>query len=187
MVSYALGTMGQVSLWVCFAASLAAVACLIAGFAAGRAAARKPTWQAKGDARPQTLTKVGYALVFVAAVAILVCAGVIVHGFFFHNVAIQYVAQNYPEDTGSLFWLFQLAGLWASRSGSLLTWGFLIAVFAAWVAWHRRREHDELSNVALAVVMLVLVIFTAVMLFSSSNSPFLLTDPSYICLLYTSR
>ena len=180
MVSYALGTMGQVSLWVCFAASLVAVACLIAGFAAGRAAARKPTWQAKGDARPQTLTKVGYALVFVAAVAILVCAGVIVHGFFFHNVAIQYVAQNYPEDTGSLFWLFQLAGLWASRSGSLLTWGFLIAVFAAWVAWHRRRERDELSNVALAVVMLVLVIFTAVMLFSSSNSPFLLTDPSYI-------
>ncbi len=180
MVSYALGTIGQVSLWICFAASLAAVACLVAGFVTGRAAARKPKWQSKGDTRPLTLTKAGYGLIFVAAAAILVCAGIIVHGFFFHNVAIQYVAQNYPEDTGSLFWLFQLAGLWASRSGSLLTWGLLIAAFAAWVAWHRRREHDELSNVALAVVMIVLVIFTAVMLFSSSNSPFLLTDPSYI-------
>lgn len=180
MVSYALGIVGQVALWICFAASVAATACLAVGFALGRAAARKPVWQAKADKRPQMASKAGYVLIFVAAAAILVCCGIIVHGFFFHNVAIQYVAQNYPEDTGSLFWLFQLAGLWASRSGSLLTWGFLIALFAAWVAWQRRREKDELTNVALAVIMLVLVIFTAVMLFSTSNSPFLLTDPSYI-------
>lgn len=181
MVSYALGYVGQVALWLCFAASIAAVACLGFGFAKGRSAAKAVgkealTTRTKGE----SIAKVGYTLVFVAALAIFVSCAVIVVSFFTHNVAIQYVAQNYPEDTGSLFWLFQLAGLWASRSGSLLTWGLLIALFAAWIAWQRRRETDELSTVALAVTMLVLVIFGAVMLFSTSNNPFIMTDPSLI-------
>ena len=181
MVSYALGYVGQVALWLCFAASVAAVACLGIGFGQGRAAAKAPKKGAAAlAARAESFTNIGYVLIFVAALAIFVSCAVIVVSFFTHNVAIQYVAQNYPEDTGSLFWFFQLAGLWASRSGSLLTWGFLIAVFAAWIAWHRRHETDELSNVALAVTMIVLVLFVAVMLFSTSNSPFIMTDPSLI-------
>lgn len=181
MVSYALGYVGQVALWLCFAASIASVACLFAGHAHARMAADASKKNAAALAtRGESLVNVGYVLVFVAALSIFVGCAVIVEGFYTHNVAIQYVAQNYPEDTGSLFWFYQLAGLWASRSGSLLTWGLIIAVFAAWVAWHRRSKTDELSNVALGVIMLVLVIFTAVMLFSTSNNPFLLTDPSLI-------
>ena len=185
MVSYALGYVGQAALWVCFAATVAAIVCLIAGHLSrtpaaagvGKASVRAGKQRA---ARAESLTNLGYMLVFVAALAIFVCCAIIVEGFFTHNVAIQYVAQNYPEDTGSLFWLYKLSGLWASRAGSLLTWGFLIAVFAAWVAWHRRRETDRLSSVALAVTMVVLLFFVTVMLFSSSNNPFLLTDASYI-------
>lgn len=181
MVSYALGYVGQVALWLCFAASIAAVLCLGAGFVQGRAVAKAPKKGAVvARTKAESITNIGYVLVFVAALAIFASCAVIVVSFFTHNVAIQYVAQNYPEDTGSLFWFFQLAGLWASRSGSLLTWGLLIAVFAAWIAWHRRHETDELSNVALAVTMMVLVIFGAVMLFSTSNNPFIMTDPSLI-------
>lgn len=179
MVSYALGYVGQAALWVCFAAAIAAVVCLSAGHVFGAATGSGAAVRQKVK-RGESFTNVGYLLVFVAALAIFVSAAVIVEGFFTHNVAIQYVAQNYPEDTGSLFWLFQLAGLWASRAGSLLTWGLLLAFFAAWVAWHRRRETDRLSNVALAVVMVVLVLFVAVMLFSTSNNPFVMTDPKYI-------
>jgi len=182
MVSYALGYVGQAALWICFAACLAAIGCLLAGHlkaqpATPAAVGKKAKAALSQKASP---TQLGYTLVFVAAAAIAVSCLVIVHGFFFHNVAIQYVAQNYPEDTGSLFWLYKLAGLWASRSGSLLTWGFLIAVFAAWVAWQRRKEADRLSNMALLVTMAVLLLFVAVMLFSSSNNPFVMTNPAFI-------
>ena len=99
MVSYALGYVGAAALWVCFAAALAAIGCLLAGNLAPVDTAAVVGVKAKAKekaARMQRLTGLGYLFVFVAAAAILVSCLVIVHGFFFHNVAIQYVAQNYP-------------------------------------------------------------------------------------------
>jgi cytochrome c-type biogenesis protein CcmF len=180
MVSYAMGYVGLGALWLCFAAAIATVVCLVASRAVRVPASAPKKLRAAQAGRGESLANVGYLLVFVAALAIFVSCAVIVEGFFTHNIAIQYVAQNYPSDTGSLHWLYLLAGLWASRAGSLLTWGLLIALFAAWVAWHRRNETDELTTVALAVIMVVLVLFCAVMLFSSDNSPFIMTSSSYI-------
>ena len=165
MVSYALGTVGAVALWACLLSSLAAVGCLVFGHVR----------------RSPAVKRAGFTLVFVSAAAILISCLVIVHGFFAHNVAIAYVAQNYPTDTGDgLFWLFQLAGLWASRAGSLLLWGFLIAAFAAWVAWRRRTQADDLTTVALVITEIVLVLFVMTMLFSTSNNPFVPTSASLI-------
>jgi cytochrome c-type biogenesis protein CcmF len=175
-----MGYVGLAALWVCFGAALAAVVCLFASHAVRVPATAGRKARVKGADRGESLANAGYLLVFVAALAVFVSCAVIVEGFFTHNVAIEYVAQNYPSDTGSLHALYLLAGLWASRAGSLLTWGLLIALFAAWVAWHRRGETDRLSNVALGVMMVVLVLFCAVMLFSSDNSPFVMTDASYI-------
>ena len=186
MVSYTMVYVGQVALWLCLVATVAAALCLVAGHArAAKVPAPVGTKADKAKAAiaastAEGFTNLGYLLVFVAALALVVCGVVIVEGFFTHNVAVQYVAQNYPEDTGSLFWLFQLSGLWASRAGSLLTWAILMGLFAAWVAWHHRAETDRLTNMALVVVMVVLAIFVAVMLFSSGNNPFVATDPSYI-------
>ena len=165
MVSYALGSLGYGSLWLCLLSALLAGVFLLHAHVSG----------SEGTAR------LGYGLVYAAAGFSLVCCLVLVHGFFAHNVAIQYVAQNYPTDNGDgLFWLFQLAGLWAGRGGSLLLWAFLIAAFAAWVAWHHRSQHDDLTGVALVVMMTVLVIFSLTLLFSESNNPFTLTDSSLI-------
>ncbi len=187
MVSYAMGYVGQVALWVCFFAALAAIVCLIVGHVmhpkgemALSASRAKKDLAAQATARSETFTNVGYICVFIVGLSILMAVIVIVEGFFTDNVAIQYVAQNYPDATGSLSWLYKLAGLWASRAGSLLTWGFLIAVFAVWIAGHYRRKADRLTNMALVVMMTVLLLFLAVMLFSSSNNPFILTDTSYI-------
>lgn len=194
MVSYALGYVGRGALWVAVAAALVAVVLFVFGHVLGGAGKKKPALAKAGGraasrktvAAParqnpgENCVNLAYLLVFVVALSLFVSCAVIVSGFFTHNVAIQYVAQNYPTDIGSLFWLYQLSGLWASRAGSLLTWAFLIAVFAAWVAWHRRTETDDLSNMALMVVMVVLLFFLAVMNFSSGNNPFVLTDPSYI-------
>ena len=165
MVSYALGSLGYGCLWLCLLCALLAGASLLIA-------------HVREDDRT---AKFGYAMTYGAAGFALVCCLVLVQGFFAHNVAIQYVAQNYPTDNGDgLFWLFQLAGLWAGRGGSLLLWAFLIAAFAAWVAWHHRARRDRLTGIAITVMMVVLVIFVLTLLFSSSNNPFTLTDSSLI-------
>ncbi len=164
MVSYGMVTFGAAMLWLCFIIAAASAVFLAVGHFAKSTDSR--TW--------------GFRLVYGScATALLACLTIVV-GFFTHNIAIQYVAQNYPVDTGSLFWLYKLSGLWAGRAGSLLLWGFLISAFAAFIAWKRRSERDSLTTVALMVIQVVLVLFTATMLFSSSNSPFLATDSSYI-------
>lgn len=183
MVSYVMGTVGAAALWIAFAATIGAVALLVAGHVqASRPAARgKAGKGAKAvPAKGETATGLGHVCVFAAMMALLIACAVIVEGFFTHNVALYYVATEYPTDTGSLFWFFQLAGLWAGRAGSLLTWAFLISAFAGFIAWRHRKDADRLSDVALVVMMFVLMLFIAVMIFSSGNNPFVLTDSSYI-------
>lgn len=165
MVSYALATVGSVALWACLLCSLAAAGCLGFGYVRRNPAAKNA----------------GFTLVYVSAAAILVACLVIVHGFFAHNVAIAYVGQYYPSDTGDgLLWFYKLSGLWAGRAGSLLFWGLPIGLFASWISWRRRKQADDLSTIALVIIEVVLVLFVLTMLFSSSNNPFATTSASLI-------
>ena len=179
MVSYAMGAIGAGALWVAFAATVGAIVLLIAGHLKAGKPVGKGVAKA-GASKDAASLRVGRICVFVAMFALLLACGIIVEGFFTHNVALYYVATQYPTDTGSLFWFYQLAGLWAGRAGSLLTWAFLISAFAGYVAWRRHRHPEHLSDVALVVIMSVLLLFIAVMLFSSGNNPFILTDRAYI-------
>ena len=179
MVSYAMGAIGAGALWVAFAATIGAIVLLIAGHLKAGKPVGKGVAKA-GASKDAASLRVGRICVFVAMFALLLACGIIVEGFFTHNVALYYVATQYPTDTGSLFWFYQLAGLWAGRAGSLLTWAFLISAFAGYVAWRRHRHPEHLSDVALVVIMSVLLLFIAVMLFSSGNNPFILTDRAYI-------
>ncbi len=181
MISYALGYFGQAMLWACFLASIAAAMAFVGSYMLS-VKATKAGKKMSGEflLRSDRVRKGGHVLVIVAAAAIAVCCAVIVEGFFTQNFAIQYVAQYYPEDTGSLFWFYQLSGLWAGRSGSLLTWGLLIALFALWVSRKHRDDDSGLTSIALAVMMGELFLFAAVMIFSSDNNPFVLTDSSLI-------
>ena len=179
MVSYAMGTIGAGALWVAFAATIGAIVLLIAGNLKVGKPVGKGVAKA-GASKDAAFLRVGRICVFVAMFALLLACGIIVEGFFTHNVALYYVAIEYPTDTGSLFWFYQLAGLWAGRAGSLLTWAFLISAFAGYVAWRRHKNPERLSDVALVIIMSVLLLFIAVMLFSSGNNPFILTDRAYI-------
>ena len=179
MVSYAMGAIGAGALWVAFAATIGAIVLLIAGHLKAGKPVGKGVAKA-GTSKDAASLRVGRICVFVAMFALLLACGIIVEGFFTHNVALYYVATQYPTDTGSLFWFYQLAGLWAGRAGSLLTWAFLISAFAGYVAWRRHKNPERLSDVALVVIMAVLLLFIAVMLFSSGNNPFILTDRAYI-------
>ncbi len=62
----------------------------------------------------------------------------------------MYVVENHSTDVSSLAWLYKLSGLWAGREGSLLFWAWLLAMFAAWIAYRRMDITDRLSNMGLA-------------------------------------
>ncbi len=80
----------------------------------------------------------------------------------------------------SLAWLYTLSALWAGREGSFMFWGWLLSLFAAWVAYKRAPFMDALSNMGLMVTNVVLVLFAGGMLFSTPNNPFKATDPGLL-------
>jgi cytochrome c-type biogenesis protein CcmF len=113
-------------------------------------------------------------------------------------VSIKYVLEQRSLSTDGFAWLYRLSGLWAGRSGSLLFWTFLIALFGAIILGRsalggravrpasrsdvgadnaaRARRLDDL---AMMVVMVVVAVFCGVLLFSDGNMPFEPTPASF--------
>jgi len=121
------------------------------------------------------ITRVGYMGTFASVGALTISTLLMVWAFFAKDYTFYYVAQNHSTDASKLAWLYQLSGLWAGREGSFLFWAWLIAIFAAWIAYRRVNIMDALSNMGLMVTNVVLFLFTAGMIFSDPNNPFKVT------------
>ena len=160
---------GLLGLLVAFAAAIISIVCFLIGQAR----------HAKGGSLPETLAWAGRIGVVLSAIALTVCCGVLVWAFFTGDMTLEYVLRNHSDASGPDSWLFQLAGLWAGRQGSLLFWAWLISVFGLVVALRTNKAEKPLDNMALMVMQLVLLAFVSVLLFSEDNMPFTLTDPSY--------
>ena len=106
---------GHVLLVIALVAALAAVVFLLAGH----------------FTKKSLFETVGRAGVLVNAAALLACCLLLVFCFMTGDVSIKYVLEERSLSTDGLAWLYKLAGLWAGRSGSLLFWTFLIALFNA--------------------------------------------------------
>ena len=164
-----MATVGFAFLIVAFAASIAACVLLFAGHLA----------------KNGVLVKVGRGSVLASAVGLLVCCAVLVVCFMTGDVSIKYVLEERSLSTDGLAWLYKLSGLWAGRAGSLLFWTFLIALFNAIVLARSAFQRDQtpqaraLDNLAMAIVSIVVAVFTGVLLFSSGNMPFTPTPESY--------
>ena len=130
--------------------------------------------------RREGVVNAGYLLVFGNAVALTACVAIILLCFLTRNFSLAYVASNFPQTDSPLLPLYQVAGVWAGRQGSLLLWTWLISVFSAMVAWRRMRVTDDLSSVALAVSEVVVALFCATLVFSESNNPFIATAAQYL-------
>ena len=111
-------------------------------------------------------------MTFAAMASLTIASLVVVFAFFRGDYSLLYVAENHSTDVSRLAWLYQLSGWWAGREGSLLFWAWLISLFAAYVAYRRMDETDDLSNMGLMVTNVVLALFGAAMLFSEPNQPF---------------
>jgi cytochrome c-type biogenesis protein CcmF len=151
--------LGQATLWLSFLGTLIAIFALLFG-------------HLRGSKHGEGLTNAGYVATFISAGILTVSILVMVLAFFRKDFTFLYVAENHSNDVSSLSWLYQLSGLWSGREGSFLFWTWLIAVYAAYVAWKRVGVTDALSNVGLMVTNMVLALFSAAMLFSDSNAPF---------------
>ncbi len=156
--------MGNVLMVLALVVALAAAVCLIAGV----------------KLRREGLVNAGYVLVFGNLVALTACIAIILACFVAENYSLTYVVSNFPNDSSSLRLLYQISGVWAGRQGSLLLWTWLIALFTGVVAWRRLRVTDDLSSTALGVAEIVIALFTATLVFSESNNPFIETPSMYL-------
>ncbi|MCL1846907.1 MAG: cytochrome c biogenesis protein CcsA [Coriobacteriia bacterium] len=130
--------------------------------------------------KARKVARFGYLGVLLTAVALTLGCGILVYGFVAGDYALEYVAKYHSNSVSSLRLLFEVSGLWAGREGSLLFWAWLISLFGVVVAVKNLRQRDELDNMALLVIQVVMLAFVAVLLFSSSNMPFLPLDPRYL-------
>ncbi len=127
-------------------------------------------------ARAERFTNAGYLLTMGSALLITLCVSILLFAFFTENYSIEYVARH-SSDSG---WFFKLAGLWGGRQGSLLFWAWLISLFTTWVAYKRMEFTDDISNMAIMISQMVLAFFVGILVFSSTNNPFLPIDASYL-------
>jgi cytochrome c-type biogenesis protein CcmF len=128
----------------------------------------------------EAISKFGYWGTYVSAGAFTVAVIIMVVAFYTKDFTFMYVAENHSPDVSSLAWLYTLSALWAGREGSFMFWGWLLSLFAAWVAYRRAPFMDALSNMGLMVTNVVLMLFSAGMLFSQPNNPFKVTDPGFL-------
>ncbi len=140
-------------------ASLACATLLAAGIRGGR----------------ERLVNAGYLLAFGTLAALTCAIAIILVCFVTENYSLAYVASNFPQDSSPLAILYRVSGVWAGRQGSLLFWTWLISLFTASVAWRRMRATDDLSSAAIAVAQVVTALFTAALVLSDANNPFVPT------------
>lgn len=130
--------------------------------------------------RREGVVNAGYLLVFGNVIALTACVAIILVCFLTENYSLAYVVSNFPQDSSALRVLYQIAGVWAGRQGSLLFWTWLIALFSGVIAWRRMRVTDDLTTNALGVAEIVIALFTAALVCSESNNPFLPTAAQYL-------
>ena len=156
-------------------ALISAVPAIVALFASVRLAAGKGKRAAR---QASNLANIGFLLVFANTLLLTLCVALILLCFVTENMTLSYVAMNFPHTDSPLRLLYQVAGVWAGRQGSLLFWTWLISVFAAAAAWRRLRQTDALTCAALGVMEVVILLFTCAMAFSDANNAFIATPAS---------
>ena len=166
-----MGFLGAMGLLLAFVASVASVLLLAAG--------QVLEARSRGADLAQSLLWAGRIVVAVCFAALTVCCGVLVFCFLTGDYTLQYVLDQHSRSTGLMGVLFNIAGLWAGREGSLLFWSWLISLFSLIVSLRRLDQLAKLDTCAVLVMEAVLAAFLGVLLFSDANAPFSATESRY--------
>ena len=112
--------------------------------------------------------KSGENAVFAVSGLLTLASIVLIYAFVIHDFQIQYVAQH---SSRSLPLVYRLSAFWAGQEGSLLLWGWLLAVFASLVLLQNRGKNEQLMPYLVAVMMGISFFFLGLLVFASR--PFL--------------
>jgi len=152
--------LGQIGMWI----GLLSAAAAIVLFLVGRFTQNEDT------------SRFGYYATFASMFGITLSTLVIIVAFMVKDYTIMYVASNRATDVSALKWLYDFSAVWAGREGSLLFWAWLLVLFVAYVAWRGLRHRDELTNMALMVLNVIVVLFCVVLVIPEGpNNPFIAT------------
>ncbi|MBS3956536.1 MAG: heme lyase CcmF/NrfE family subunit [Clostridiales bacterium] len=132
-----------------------------------------------GPKEGEGLTNTGYLATYGILIGITGAISVLTAAFLQEDFTLEYVAQHHSTDVSALQWVYKVAAVWAGREGSLLFWAWLLAIFAAYIAYKRSSFTDDLSNVSLAVLNFVQIFFITA-LFIPLNNPFKLSPEHWV-------
>jgi cytochrome c-type biogenesis protein CcmF len=136
---------GSAGVWLAFVGALAGIVLSATGLARGRVSNRL-------DGRPLAAVVLLGAAVAVGAMELALVT---------HDFHLVYVADNNARGTPLIY---SITGLWSALAGSILLWGFVLALFSALVVWrYRRRADDDVVRWATLVMYAVSAFFFGLM------------------------
>ena len=149
---------GTAGVWLAFLGALAGVAACAAGLVRRRTTSRL-------DTRLLAPVVLLGAVIAVAAMEFALVT---------HDFHLVYVADDNAKATPLIY---SITGLWSALAGSILLWGFVLAVFCALVVWrYRRRADDDVVRWATLVMYGVSAFFFGLMV--GPANPFLSSPAS---------
>lgn len=151
--------LGHVALLLALAASVYAAAAFVIGVNRDDRAVRS-------SARNAT-----YGACFLVTLAVIALVVALVSKDF----KLLYVA-NYGGQSSPL--LYSIAALWAGNSGSLLFWGWVLALSSAVLVWRNRDRDDRLMGYAGAAALAVQALFLILVVFVSDSFELLAVAPA---------
>ncbi len=119
---------------------------------------------------PGLLRLARLAIHSVAAMLTVACVALLV-AILNDDFGLSYVV-GYSER--ALPWGYKIAAFWAGRSGSLLLWGWMLAVMASIVAFTHRKDPPETQAAVLGILAVICGFFAVLILFASN--PFALSE-----------
>jgi cytochrome c-type biogenesis protein CcmF len=149
--------LGLAAVWVALGMSVAGIAAAIWGLTRQRAELVASAFQA---------VYVNFALLSVAV-------GAMVYALVTHDFSIGYVAQVGSRTTPVFY---TVISLWGALEGSILFWGWVLAMYSAVVVWSNRQREGGLVPWA-AVALLTICLFFYILLVGPAN-PWHLVSPT---------
>ncbi len=149
--------LGLAAVWVALGMSVAGIAAAVWGLTRQRAELVASAFQA---------VYVNFALLTVAVAAMI-------YALVTHDFSIGYVAQVGSRTTPVFY---TVISLWGALEGSILFWGWVLAMYSAVVVWSNRQREGGLVPWA-AVALLTICLFFYILLVGPAN-PWHLVSPT---------
>jgi cytochrome c-type biogenesis protein CcmF len=146
--------LGAIGVWLAFVASIVGAVVMGVGLLPRRRPA-VPT----GDPSPRRGD--GRLLAPVMLVGVLLAAGAMEHALLTHDFSLVFVAENNSTVTPLLY---SITGMWSALAGSILLWGFILAVVTTVFVWrYRHVAADPVIRWATLVLYVVSAFFFGLM------------------------